>query len=128
MTPSARQKTGISDRLIRVPVGVEDTDDIIHDMLQAEEAASTPDGPEPVRHKPSERVFLTTSGARLEYQQPAGDRIVVTHTFVPETLRGKGTAARLMEALREHARRKGILVTATCDFARAYLERKEIQQ
>jgi len=35
MTPEQRQKLGISDRLIRMSVGIEATDELIEDLTQA---------------------------------------------------------------------------------------------
>jgi cystathionine gamma-synthase/methionine-gamma-lyase len=39
MTPAERERVGISDRLVRLSVGIEGADDIVADLEQALEAA-----------------------------------------------------------------------------------------
>jgi cystathionine beta-lyase/cystathionine gamma-synthase len=40
LTPEERADIGISDNLIRVSTGIEDTDDLVQDFLQALDAAA----------------------------------------------------------------------------------------
>ena len=40
MTPEARARAGIDDNLIRLSVGIEDTEDLLDDVSRALEAAS----------------------------------------------------------------------------------------
>jgi predicted GNAT family acetyltransferase len=44
--------------------------------------------------------------------------IAITHTEVPQTLRGRGTGARLVLGLLEIARQQGLKVRPLCSFAR----------
>jgi len=77
-----------------------------------------------VRHDRAARRFETTSGARLDYRAAGDDAIDITHTFVPDHLRGKGLAAQLMDAALEYAGKNGLNVHASCNYAKAYLKRK----
>lgn len=76
-----------------------------------------------VRHDRSARRFETSSGARLDYLSTGDNAIDITHTFVPEHLRGKGLAAQLMDAAIEYAKKNGLSLHASCDYAKAYLDR-----
>ncbi len=53
----------------------------------------------------------------------AGDRIVFTHTEVPEALEGRGIANALTRTALDYARAEGLTVVPLCPFVRAYLER-----
>ena len=53
----------------------------------------------------------------------AGDRLYIDHVESPPALRGTGAAGRLMEALAEDARRKGLKITPICGYAAAWLRR-----
>ncbi len=78
-----------------------------------------------VEHHPSRRRFEINSGARvafLTYEREAG-RMVIEHTFVPETLRGKGIAARLVRAALEEVRQAGLQVVPRCSYAAAFIQR-----
>jgi len=77
-----------------------------------------------VRHDRVRGRFKTASGARLDYSDCGGYAINITHTFVPEHLRGKGLAAQLMEATIEYAKKNGLSIHVSCDYAEAYLKRK----
>ena len=48
--------------------------------------------------------------------------IEFTHTFVPEPLRGRGVATRLVEAALASARARHLAVTPTCAMFAAYME------
>lgn len=53
-----------------------------------------------------------------------GDGIrVATHTLVPSALRGRGIAARLVEALIADARREGFRIVPQCSYVAAQFER-----
>jgi len=99
----------------------------------AEEYSSSPgsdhlfEKADAVRHDRAAGRFQTSSGARLDYHADGDHAITVTHTFVPEHLRGKGLAAQLMEAVIEHAGKNRLSVKASCDYAGAYLKRKQIR-
>ena len=61
------------------------------------------------------------STAFAEYLE-RGDILAITHTFVPESLRGKGLAAMLTKATLEYARSKGRKVDPVCSYAARYME------
>lgn len=77
-----------------------------------------------VQHEVKASCFATRSGARLDYALLENGRIDITHTFVPENLRGRKLAARLMEAALHYASREGLQIQASCSYAEAYLKRK----
>jgi predicted GNAT family acetyltransferase len=52
-----------------------------------------------------------------------GDRIVLTHTEVPEHLSGKGIGSRLAHGVFEAIRESGRKVVLKCPFMRAYYAR-----
>jgi len=71
------------------------------------------------------RFFAVVDGgeARLDYV-PVGDRALdYRHTFVPESLRGRGIGERLVKDALEHARENGYRIVPTCPFVRRIIER-----
>jgi predicted GNAT family acetyltransferase len=52
-----------------------------------------------------------------------GDRIVFTHTLVPEVLEGRGIASVLARTALEDARARRLRVVPLCPFVRGYIER-----
>jgi len=78
-----------------------------------------------VRHDPTEKRFETPSGARLDYRLD-GRTMDITHTFVPEHLRGKGLASELMKAAIQYAKHERLDLHASCSYAQTYLKRKGI--
>ncbi len=60
--------------------------------------------------------------AFLEYRRRPGV-VVLVHTEVPPSLRGRGLAARLARFALESARSAGQRVVVRCPFVKAYLER-----
>ena len=71
----------------------------------------------------SHRFVLETDAglAELVYRVN-GSRLVVVHTEVPETLRGRGIAGRLVRAAVERAAAAGLIVVPRCPYARSWLE------
>jgi len=51
-----------------------------------------------------------------------GDRLVLVHTGVPESLRGRGVAGRLVRAAAERAATEGLTVVPWCPYARRWLQ------
>jgi len=51
-----------------------------------------------------------------------GKRLVLLHTGVPETLRGRGIAGRLVRAAVERAAAEGLTVVPLCPYAREWLK------
>lgn len=60
--------------------------------------------------------------AFLSYRWLKG-RMVMLHTFVPETSRGAGLADGLVGYALEHARSQGLKVVVYCPFVAKYIER-----
>lgn len=82
-------------------------------------------GEDTVRDNAAEsRYELAMEGdlAIAAYQRE-GDRIVFTHTLVPEALEGHGIGSRLVAAALADVRRQGLTVIPACEFVAAYFER-----
>lgn len=52
-----------------------------------------------------------------------GNKISITHVFVPEELRGKGVAAEVMKGVVEDANAKKLSIVPVCPYAAAYLKK-----
>lgn len=79
----------------------------------------------PVRDNPTAHRFeIDVDGqvAFLQYQRKP-DRLVLVHTEVPPSLRGRGLANILAKAALQTARTGGLQADVRCPFVRAYLER-----
>jgi uncharacterized protein len=53
----------------------------------------------------------------------AGDVITLAHTETPVAARGRGLASRLVEAVLQQARARGLKVVPRCPFVSAYLDK-----
>lgn len=62
--------------------------------------------------------------AVLDYQR-RDNTIVFVHTFVPESLRGRGIATELARAGVEAARKEGLAIVAQCPVVREYLRQRQ---
>lgn len=60
--------------------------------------------------------------AFADYSQE-GDRILFTHTEVPEALEGQGIGSALIRAALETVRERGLKVVPLCSFVAAYMQR-----
>ena len=81
-----------------------------------------------VTRNSSENRFEVTIGGRLakvDYRT-SGNRMIITHTEVPEALRGKGVAEQLVAFAVKYARKDGLEVVAECDYANRFLNRDAI--
>jgi uncharacterized protein len=52
-----------------------------------------------------------------------GDVITLAHTETPVAARGRGLASRLVEAVLQQARARGLKIVPGCAFVRAYLDK-----
>lgn len=78
---------------------------------------------------------LRDTGARFEMDEQGmtswadyrrkDDRLFIDHVESPVALRGTGASGRLMEALAQHAKDKGLKVTPICSYAAAWLNRSD---
>lgn len=78
-----------------------------------------------VQHNAPEQRFETTVEGRLavaDYERREG-RMILTHTFVPPELRGKGIAEKLVRAALEHARAEKLRVVPACSYVAAFIQR-----
>lgn len=53
------------------------------------------------------------------------ERLILTHTDVPQAHEGKGLGGKLVKAAVEDARRQGVKIVPQCSFARAWFSRHE---
>lgn len=78
-----------------------------------------------IRHEPqASRFSLDMEGqvAVLDYRLQ-GDRMLITHTGVPEALRNQGLAAALTHAAIGYAQAQGLKVVPACSYAAGFLRR-----
>ncbi len=61
--------------------------------------------------------------AELRYRRRGERTVVLVHTEVPESLKGRGIAGRLARAALDWARAGGYKVVAVCPFVKAYLDK-----
>ena len=82
------------------------------------------DGAEVVDDRDNKRFVVERDGsvAQLVYRDE-GDRLIITHTEVPEELGGQGVGGRLVRAAAERAAAEGLTVHPWCPFARRWLRK-----
>jgi uncharacterized protein len=88
-------------------------------------AMKTTDGDGGVRHNAAENRFEMEADGQLsvaDYTRRDGE-MVMTHTFVPSTLRGRGIAEKLVRAALEHARAEKLKVVPACSYVATFIER-----
>jgi predicted GNAT family acetyltransferase len=78
-----------------------------------------------VKHNVAENRFEVETDGILsvaDYQLRDGE-MIMTHTFVPPELRGRGLAEKLVRAALEHARAKKLRVVPACSYVDAFIRR-----
>lgn len=78
-----------------------------------------------VIHNRTERRFEATVDGRLsvaDYQLRDGE-MVMTHTFVPPELRGRGIAEKLVRTALDHARAERLRVVPACSYVDIFIQR-----
>lgn len=70
-------------------------------------------------------VVLEEEEAELAYALPEPGLINFTHTYVPESARGKGIANQLIEAGLRHAEENNLKVIASCPVVAKFIKRNE---
>jgi predicted GNAT family acetyltransferase len=78
-----------------------------------------------VRDNPVMSRFEMVSGdalAIVEYRR-TGNRIVLTHTEVPEAMSGQGIGSKLVSGVLDSIREQGAMVVPRCEFVAAFIER-----
>jgi uncharacterized protein len=58
----------------------------------------------------------------LNYRQ-SGEKLIIYHTEVPETLEGRGVAARMTQAALEFARAESLQIEPRCPYTAAFLQK-----
>lgn len=62
--------------------------------------------------------------AEIDFPMIKEGVIEITHTIVSPSLQGRGIARKLVDKVLEIAKEKGYRVTASCSYARHYLEKQ----
>jgi len=78
-----------------------------------------------ISDNPAMHRFEMTSGdavAFVDYQRLA-DRIILTHTEVPEAMSGQGVGSKLVAGVLDKIRSEGAKVVARCEFVAAFMDR-----
>ena len=72
----------------------------------------------------AQRYEATVDGflAECDYVRE-GDRMVLTHTFVPPEMRGRGIAEALVRAALDDARAEGRKVVPACSYVATFVKR-----
>ena len=79
-----------------------------------------------IRHNESETRFETivdghTAYTAYDLEEP--NRIVFTHTVVPDEISGRGVASQIVKVALAHARERGLEIVPQCAYVSAYLKR-----
>lgn len=69
------------------------------------------------------RVPGVEAAGEMTYSRAGPKLIIIDHTGVPDALRGKGIAGKLVERAVNDARAEGFKIIPLCPFAKAQLER-----
>ena len=78
-----------------------------------------------IRHDAGDRRFSTIvegQKAFIEYER-VDDVLVLTHTWVPKAIGGRGIAGQLVRAALDFAREQGLKVRPECSYADAWMRR-----
>lgn len=72
------------------------------------------------------RYELITDGhmSMAEYTLQ-GKELRINHVFVPNELRGRGVAAKVMEGVVADAKARGLTIVPVCSYAAAYMQRNK---
>lgn len=77
------------------------------------------------KDNPDAQRFEWSEDGQIVYADYRGgpERLAITHVEAPVALRGSGAAGRLMEAMTEHSRRKGLKLVPVCGYAVVWYRR-----
>lgn len=78
--------------------------------------------------KENNRIFLEEDGkiiAEIEFEEIESGRFNIYHTFVDESLRGKGIASKLVQEAVNEIKSRKCTVQATCSYAKKWLEKNK---
>ena len=68
-------------------------------------------------------IVLDDDRAILNFRKKEGE-IEATHTYTPNRFRGKGIAARLVEALVEYCKQNDLRIYPSCPYVESYFEKR----
>lgn len=78
-----------------------------------------------VRHNAVENRFEAEVDGTLsvaDYRLEEG-RMILTHTFVPPAMRGRGIAEKMVRAALEHAQAEKLRVVPACSYVEVFIQR-----
>ena len=70
--------------------------------------------------------FIENEGkvlAEMTFSKAGAERIIIDHTEVDESLRGKGAGLKLLESAVNYVRKRNIKLLPLCPFAKATLQK-----
>ena len=80
--------------------------------------------------KEENRIYLEDENgkvlAEIEFEKLEDNSYNIYHTFVDESLRGQGIASKLVEVAVNEIESRGAKVKASCSYAKAWIEKKEL--
>ncbi|HEX7830272.1 MAG TPA: GNAT family N-acetyltransferase [Thermoanaerobaculia bacterium] len=79
-----------------------------------------------IRNNESASQYETTidgSTAYVAYDREGDDRIVFTHTVVPDALAGKGLASKLVTHALDDARSQNLKVVPQCSYVASFIQK-----
>lgn len=68
-------------------------------------------------------TYIEEQTALVEYTLDENKLLVITHTYVPKSLEGKGIAGTITKFVLEYAREHKLAVRPLCPYTAAYLQR-----
>ena len=81
-----------------------------------------------IKHDEKNRKFFSVidgKEARLGYEIINGKTIEFPFTYVPQSLRGKGIAAKLVEYGLDYARSNNLSVIPSCSYVESFIQRNQ---
>ena len=79
--------------------------------------------------KENNRIFLEDENsktiAEIEFEEIESGKFNIYHTFVDESLRGKGIASKLVQEAVDEIKSRNGTVQATCSYAKKWLEKNK---
>jgi hypothetical protein len=72
--------------------------------------------------------FIATDNitlAKITYSNAGDDKLIIDHTEVDESLKGKGIGYNLVDSVVDYARVKGLKIIPLCPFAKAVFKKRK---
>jgi len=72
----------------------------------------------------NQKFSIIIDGLESHIEYVKNNRVLnVVHTYVPSLLRGRGIAAKLVEAVIEYAKRNDFKIIPSCSYVKSYFDR-----